>query len=84
MLITVEQAREMSDKTAKTIIDKEVQKILKRIEKTAKKGGYSIVYECKECYCIRATIRDMFKNLGYRAYADSFYPEIKIIWSKEF
>lgn len=84
MLITVEQAREMSDKTAKAIIDKEVQKILKCIEKAAKKGRYSIVYECKECYCIRATIRDMFRNLGYRAHADSFYPEIKIIWSEEF
>lgn len=83
MLITVEQAREMSDKTAKGIIDKEVQKIFKYIERIARKGGYSITYECKECYCIRATVRDMFRKLGYQAYADSFYPEIKISWSKE-
>lgn len=82
-MITVEQAREMSDKVAKGIIDKEVQKIQKCIEKTAKKGRYSITWECKQCYCIRATIRDMFRTLGYRAIADSFYPEIKISWSKE-
>ena len=82
-MITVEQAREISDKTAKITIDKEVQKILKCIEKAAKKGRYCIVYECKECYCIRATIRDMFRNLGYRAYADGFYSEIRISWSKE-
>ena len=82
-MITVEQAREMSDKTAKIIIDKEVQKILKCIKKAAKKGRYCIVYECKECYCTRATIRDMFRNLGYRASTDGFHPEIRISWSKE-
>ena len=82
-MITVEQAREMSDKVAKGIIDKEIQKIEKFIENTAKKGRYSIVYECKECYCVRATIRDMLRKLGYRAHADSFYPEIKISWGKE-
>ena len=82
-MITVEQAREMSDKVAKGIIDKEVQKIFKFIEKAAKKGRYSIVYECKESYYIRATIRDMFRNLGYLAHADSFRPTINIAWSKE-
>ena len=82
-MITVEQARKMSDKVAKDIIYKEVQKIEKSIEKTAKKGRYSIVYECKECYCVRATIRDMFRKLGYQAHADSFYPEIRISWNKE-
>ena len=81
-MITVEQAREMSDKVAKGIIDKEVQKIEKFIKRAAKKGRYSIVYECEECYCVRVTIQDMLRELGYRAHADSFYPEIKIIWSK--
>ena len=82
-MITVEQAREVSDKAAKGIIDKEVQKILKNIERAARYGYYSLVYECKQEYCIRATIRDMFRNLGYRAFADSFSPEIRISWSKE-
>ena len=82
-MITVEQAREMSDKVAKGIIDKEVQKIFKFIEKATKKGRYSIVYECKECYYIRATIRDMFRQLGYLAHADTFHPTINISWSKE-
>ena len=82
-MITVEQAREMSDKVAKSIIDKEIRKIEKLIESTAKRGRYSIVYECKECYCVRATIRDMLRNLGYRAHADSYDPEIRISWSKE-
>jgi hypothetical protein len=82
-MITIEQAREMSDKVAKGIIDKEIQKIEKFIEKAAKKGRYSINYECKECYCILVTIRDMLRELGYHAYVDSFYPKIKIIWSKE-
>ena len=82
-MITVEQAREMSDKIAKIIISKEVQKIEKSIEKAAKAGRYSITYECRECYCVRVAIRDVFRDLGYRAYADSFYPEIKINWGKE-
>lgn len=82
-MITVEQAREMSNKKAKIIIDKEIQKIEKSIKKATKRGRYSITYECKECYYVRATIRDLFRDLGYQAYADSFYPEIKISWSKE-
>jgi hypothetical protein len=82
-MITVEQAREISDKVAKGIIDKEIQKVEKSIKKASKKGKYSITYECEECYYIRVVIRDMLRKLGYRAYADSFYPEIKIIWSKE-
>lgn len=82
-MITVEQAREMSDKVAKGIIDKEVRKIEKCIENATKRGRYFITYECKECYCVRATIRDMFRNLGYRALADSYCPEIKISWGRE-
>jgi hypothetical protein len=82
-MITVEQAKEMSDKVAKGIIDKEIQKIEKVIKNTAKKGRYSITYECKACYCVRVAIRDMLKEFGYQAYVDSFYPEIKIIWSKK-
>lgn len=82
-MITAEEARKMSDKIAKDIIDKEVQKIEKSIERTTKKGRYFINYECKECYCVRATIRDMLRKLGYQAHADSFHPEIKISWSKE-
>lgn len=82
-MITAEEARKMSDVASLPIIEKETKRFSKTIEKAAKEGCYSIEYECKYSYAIRCMIADRFKENGYRAYADNFYPTIKIIWSKE-
>ena len=82
-MITAEEARKMSDVASLPIIEKETKRFSKIIEKAAKQGCYSIEYECKYSYAIRYAIADRFKKNGYRAYADSFYPTVKIIWSKE-
>ena len=82
-MITVEEARKMSDEASLPIVEKETKRFSKIIEKAAKQGNYSIEYECKYSYSIRRMIADRFKGKGYRAYADSCYPTIKIIWSKE-
>ena len=82
-MITVEEARKMSDKASLPIIAKETKKLSKIIEKAAKQGCYSIEYECKHPYSIRRIIADKFKENDYRAYAYSYCPSIKIIWSEE-
>lgn len=82
-MITVEEARKISDTASLPIIEKETKRLSKIIEKAAKQGCYSIEYECKCSYSIRRMIADEFKENGYRAYAYSYCPTIKIIWSKE-
>jgi hypothetical protein len=82
-MITVEEARKISDVASLPIIEKETQRFSKMIEKAAKQGFYSVKYECKYPYSLRSMIADRFKENGYRAYADSCYPTIQIIWSKE-
>lgn len=82
-MIRAEEARKMSDIASLPIIEKETKRFSKIIEKAAKQGYYSIEYGCKYSYSIRCAIADRFNKNGYRAYADNFYPTIKIIWSKE-
>jgi hypothetical protein len=82
-MITAEEARKMSDIASLPIIEKETKRFSKLIKKMAKQGGYSIEDECKHPYAVRRMIADEFKKNGYRAYAHSYYPTIKIIWSKE-
>ncbi len=82
-MITVEEARKMSDVASLPIIEKEIKRLSKSIEKAAKQGSYSIEDECMHPYAIRCMIVNRLKNNGYRAYTDSYYPIIKIIWSKE-
>ena len=82
-MMTAEEARKMSDVASLPIIEKETKRFSKIIEKAVKQGCYSVKCECKYSYSIRCMIADKFKENGYRAYADNFYPTIKIIWSKE-
>lgn len=82
-MITIEEARKMSDAASSPIVEKETKRFSKIIEKAAKQGCYSIEYVCKYPYTIRCMIVDRFRENGYRAYADNCYPTIKIIWSKE-
>jgi hypothetical protein len=82
-MITVEEARKISDIASLPIIEKETKRLYKIIEKAAKQGCYSIEYECKQPYSIRRMLVGRFKENGYRAYTDSYRPIIKIIWSKE-
>ena len=82
-MITIEEARKMSDVASLPIIEKEIKRLSKIIEKAAKRGSYSIEDECKHPYAIRRMIADRFTENGYRAYAWSYRPTIQIIWSKE-
>jgi hypothetical protein len=82
-MITVEEARKISDMASFPIIEKETKKLSKMIEKAAKYGCYAIEYECKYSYTIRHIIAERFKENGYRAYTDSYRPTVHIIWSKE-
>ena len=82
-MITVKEARKISDIASLPIIEKEIKRCSKAVGKAAKQGCYSIDYECKHPYPIRCMIADRLKNNGYRAYAYSYCPIIKIIWSKE-
>ena len=82
-MIIVEEARKISDMASLPIIEKETKRFFKIIKKAAKQGNYSVEDECKYSYAIRCMIADRFKKNGYRAYADTVWPTIKIIWSKQ-
>lgn len=82
-MLTVEKAREISDIAAAPIVEKEMKKISKAIEKSAKQGSYAIKYECKYSYSIRRMVATKCQAFGYSTYVDNFYPIIKIFWKKE-
>ena len=82
-MITIEEARKMSDVASLPIIEKEIKRLSKIIKKAAKRGNYSIEDECKYPYAIRHMIVDRFKENGYRAHTHCYYQTIQIIWSKE-
>lgn len=82
-MLSAETARKMSDSVIEPIIQKEVEKISKFIENAAKRGHYSIAWNCKPSH-IRETVADIFRKQGYGIYTDVFSSEIKIFWGKSY
>ena len=82
-MITVEQAREMSDKAAQPLIQQEINRLFKLIQKRAKRGEYYLNTMSDLSYTLRKEVVRKFNELGYRAYNHSQGTNIEIKWSKE-
>lgn len=78
-MLSAEMARKMSDSAIEPIVQKEVAKISKFIENAAKRGHYSIAWDCRPSD-IRDVVADIFRKQGYGTYTSAFSSEIKIFW----
>lgn len=81
-MLSAEMARKISDSAIEPIVQKEVEKISKFIENAAKRGHYSIAWDCKPSG-IREVVADVFRKQGYGTYTSAFSSEIKIFWGKD-
>lgn len=81
-MLTAKEARNMADKSGVT--SREVRSILRSIKRAAKRGRYSLKISYSDWdSVVTERICENLKELGYRAWTDTWRAAIYVSWKGE-
>ena len=81
-MLTAIEARNMADKSR--VVSREVRSILRSIKRAAKRGGYSLGISYSDWDSVVAEkVCENLRELGYRAWTDTWRAAIYVSWKGE-